>query len=204
MRLTPAIKKHIINAAIEKAGFSEKREALLEEYAAIAEAVRLISVGGEENDKKLAGIIKRHNTRAKNFPEGLFTAPIRQGIGVHVNAGGEAHFLHFCGAYRPYNDSKRAPVVKTTAPEVTLPVSHPLAVRLSKAERNREGLHEEMDELSATVAAALCGYRTVAKLVAAWPEAKELLPEEDTESACLPAIPVADLNAVIGLPTQKN
>lgn len=55
------------------------------------------------------------------------------------------------------------------------------------------------------VRTSLSQYRTVKQLLVAWPEAEELLPKpEKKETKNLPAVPVAILNAQLGLPTDQG
>lgn len=72
---------------------------------------------------------------------------------------------------------------------------------LLKAEGAR--LDEQYASVRTAVRAAVNKPTTIKALLAAWPEAKELLPEQLAEAKTqLPAVQVADLNALVGLPSE--
>ena len=79
--------------------------------------------------------------------------------------------------------------------------------RITNAMRDaiaEKALDEERATLSAQVRGALSKFTTVKRLLDAWPEAKELLPDRLPEAKpALPAIRTEDLNALIGLPSEE-
>ncbi|MEN9533328.1 MAG: Nucleotide modification associated domain 5, partial [Pseudomonadota bacterium] len=58
------------------------------------------------------------------------------------------------------------------------------------------------NSIEKSVTAALANIHSDTKLLKVWPEAAELLPNE-IQKVQLPALPTADLNALIGLPSEK-
>lgn len=67
------------------------------------------------------------------------------------------------------------------------------------------GYAKKMSRYTDQVRTSLSQYRTIKKLLDAWPEAEELLPKpEKKETKNLPSVPVAVLNAQLGLPTDQG
>ena len=82
-----------------------------------------------------------------------------------------------------------------------LPADHALTIEFEALEALRKQLEDERGTLRQNVRAAVNAVTTVAKLLAVWPEAAELLPTSAAPKPQLPAVNVQVLNAAIGLPT---
>lgn len=61
----------------------------------------------------------------------------------------------------------------------------------------------QKEGMAAQVKATLNQFTTVKKLLEAWPEAKDLIPDDvDEVKPKLPVVQVQDLNCLIGLPEE--
>lgn len=77
----------------------------------------------------------------------------------------------------------------------------------SEIQRNNTQIQKRYEEVRLEVQAVMRANATVKKLLAVWPDVKELLPEEMTNpkpKAHLPAFNPTKLNIAIGLPSDKQ
>lgn len=80
----------------------------------------------------------------------------------------------------------------------------PLVQRFYDLEARKTALSDKRTTLRAQVKAAIASVTTVKRLLMIWPESKELLPANLEEARVnLPALAAADLNKLIGLPTEE-
>lgn len=85
---------------------------------------------------------------------------------------------------------------------VTLLADDPLVAQFHEIENDQRELNDKRTNIIANLRAVLDKVTTDKALVKQWPEAVELLPSSsEAVKATLPALPVADLNQMIGLPT---
>lgn len=189
MRLNKAIRAAVIDASIERAGIPARRRELAERWSAFAEACRVRALGGQEAAEKIDAIARRFEGDTEGVAKDVAMPPFRTDVRIGVNVGG-------LRGYPPLAGRRITPRV------CTLSATDPLAGEFTAIERLREQLDTEEDGLRQGVRAAVDSCTTVEKLLKVWPEAKELLPEESAPPPALPAIPVAELNAKIGLPTE--
>lgn len=79
---------------------------------------------------------------------------------------------------------------------------HPLVDEYFALIQDEKDLDKKADEIRLSVNAALVAAKfNRKKLLAAWPEAIELLPAEEKAEVTALTVPVANLNALIGLPS---
>ncbi|KWR67688.1 hypothetical protein ATO50_00455 [Aeromonas hydrophila] len=200
MRLTNQIKQQIVIAAIAKAGIPAEEEALRQRREAWAEAVRVDALGSE-----LAGKIE---TVTKQVREALAVIPesLRSGgVGIvhrkemYVNVAGVTAYAYFNG----HISGKGVAVSKPAIHSHTLQAGNPLVEEFYEIDNARIDLDKKAISIEKNVIAALANIHTDTRLLKVWPEAAELLPAE-IKKVQLPALPTADLNALIGLPSEKE
>lgn len=194
MRLTNHIKETIIANAIEKAGITAEHESIRQRRADWAEAVRVKACGGEDGVRALVAAEKAIEGALATLPESLRSdrSALRQDDDISVNVAGLSYRAKFNG----FGDWGGERVYKNTPSSVTLLADDPLVAQFHGIENDKR------TNIIANLRAVLDKVTTDKALVKTWPEAVELLPSSsEAVKATLPALPVADLNQMIGLPT---
>ena len=202
MRLTNSIREQIINAAERKAGFPERAEAIRQRRAAWAEAVRIDSLGGPEAAEAVEKLQDELNEIYQRVPQNLrkdkpgmrrdYEMYQLNVAGLRFNAQFSGHVSDFCNER-----------VHRIAPSGhVLLADSPLTAEFHALHELQAQYDSDCETLRNSVRAAVGSVTTTDKLLKVWPEAAELLPAEVAPKAQLPAIQVADLNAMIGLPTD--
>lgn len=172
----------------------------------------------EDRAQVLAGEVYEHaydaDTRAKmqDLPEGwLF-----KDDDFEAHFGGQRVRLGFNGyMYRGADmaglDNARPKVLRRILEQhrqrslVSLAADHPLSKKFEAINQDRERLKEAIGMSRRKTRAALDAVSTVEKLISAWPEVKpfaERFVETKDSRPKLPAIPVENLNAALGLPVE--
>lgn len=200
MKLTNAIKQQIVDAAIAKAGIPAEEEALRLRREVWAEAVRVDALGSELAGK-IEAVIKQVREAVAVIPEALRSGSV--GIvhrkEMYVNVAGVTAFAYFNG----HVSGKGAPVSKPAIHSHTLQADNPLVEEFYEIDNARIDLNKKTTSIEKNVTAALANIHSDTKLLKVWPEAAELLPKE-IQKVQLPAVQTADLNALIGLPSEKE
>lgn len=190
-RLNTYLRDKIVANAQVKSGNIAKREATAERRKAWAEKVRLSSLGpdAEKLEKLSAQFKKLEKEIPKRFRSGYL--PFNTRGSLSLNCAG----LHV--RVNEWEGSKAAP------DSHTLLAGDPLVQEFHDICAEEKANGESWEAVKENVKAAINSVTTVAKLLKIWPEAKELLPAEVEEAKDrLPAIKVADLNALVGLPSE--
>lgn len=202
MRLTKEIKLQIINGAVVKAGIPAEEEALRLRRVDWAEAVRVDSLGGKGGAETVDKAIEQIKAITMALPEGVTTGyqPIRVDSDFYLNCGGISLRPRFNGTFG--YDSCHEPVRKPCC-SCKLAADHPLAIEFHQLEQDAKSLKEKREHIESSVAATVSGINTDNQLLKVWPEAAELMPKE-IKKVQLPAVQTADLNALIGLPSDKD
>lgn len=193
-RITNALREKIIKNALSKSGYVAERKAHDEKRAAWDEAVRIEAVGGEDEVKRLQKIQEHYEAQQKTLPEDLRGGcyAVEHRSSALLNLAGARVSLSF-GDY------------KISYYSMTIGADNPLVQQFYDLEAEKKRLEDKRETLEAQLRATLCKFSTLKKLVEAWPESAELLPETLPESKSnLPALPVADLNKLVGLPSSDN
>ena len=87
----------------------------------------------------------------------------------------------------------------------TLTADNPLVQKFLDAEKVVEELDSSAKSIKENVKAVVYSVSTTKRLVEVWPEAAELIPTDiEVVRAGLPAIDFANLNASIGIPSEKK
>lgn len=193
-KLTVAMRDAIVEKAVEKAGLKKEAIALAERRKVWAEKVADESVGGaeavaklNEANKKIARIMA---TLPKDLQEDLRAGPLTGSILAAF--GGRRVYVNHWDGRRPAKDG------------LMLAADHPLTVEFEALETIEDDLKDRRDKLKHDVRAMVNSVTTVARLLAVWPEAKELIPTYATQPKNLPAVNIDNLNAAIGLPTEET
>lgn len=200
MRLNKQVKEAILNAALKKAGIPDREAAIKNRYAQWAEAVRVRYV----TPLALAAFDTMVSA-AKDIPEGvLYERPsLNTECGIrNANVAGQSRDVFFNGVLS-YPDlskdrlSRPAPSYGT----VTLLADDPLTEQLYAIDHDAKALTSEREQLTVSLWAVLDSVTTDKRLVEVWPEAIAFIPAaERAATVQLPALPIADLNKMIGLP----
>lgn len=194
-RITNAMRDSIVTKALEKSGWSAKQADYLKRRAAFAEAVRIDGLGGPVKAAELEAIDAQISALQRKIPEVLrssYCSGIDRNSSVYVNIAG-------ANVYVPFDDHK-----PSRYRNHVITADNPLAQQFYDLEAEEKSLDDERATLSAHVRGVLSKFNTVKRLLAAWPEAKELIPAALPEAKpTLPAIRTEELNALIGLPTDE-
>lgn len=201
-RLTNSMISAMQAKAIDKAGITAAREALDQRRDKLVEAMRIESLGGPEAiekfkklDAKFAALKKEAGKFAEsNYGDHL----INRSSALHANLAGAAMYFEY------HNSKGEREQRRTVGGRATFAQGHPLVDEFYKIKDEREALEERRKTIQASVKAATANVTTVKRLLEAWPEASELLPEAEAKQALVPAIIVKDLNAMIGLPSVDD
>lgn len=200
MKLTNAIKQQIVTAAIAKAGIPAEEEELRLRREAWAEAVRVDALGSELAGK-IEAVAKQVREAVAVIPEALRSG----GVGIvhrkemYVNVAGVTAYAYFNG----HVSGKGVPVSKPAIHSHTLLADNPLVEEFYEIDNARIDLIKKTTSIEKSVTAVLANIHSDTKLLKVWPEAAELLPKE-IQKVQLPAVQTADLNALIGLPSEKE
>lgn len=204
MRLTNSIKDQIVAAAIKKAGFDERNKEIIRRRAAWAEAVRIHALGGEDKAKELESLAREVQELAAKIPANVRIASkmLRKDNEVrYVNVAGLRARAWFSG-YEVGGTGEESEY-RITPQECVITADSQLAREFHEIEAQQAEYHSDKERLVLSVRGALEKVTTVKKLLQVWPEAAEIIPPVAAKEAKqLPAIPVSDLNKMIGLPSE--
>lgn len=204
MKLTNAIKQQIVVNALARAGIPAREEALRARRAVWAEKVRIDACGGAEAEAKLVELRDQVAALANGVPDALRrdVEIIQTDTDISVNVSGLRVRVWWCGAML-YDDAIRPIKRRICPPNHTLTADNPLTAEFHEMHNEQEAIRADRDTLTANVRGALSNITTDKRLLEAWPEAAELLPDQvATTSSSLPAVRVDELNAMIGLPSE--
>ncbi|EHE4123965.1 hypothetical protein JM314_002739 [Salmonella enterica subsp. enterica serovar Bareilly] len=202
--LNKAIKEKIVDNALAKAGIPQRKKALRAARADWAERVRLAAIGGPEAESEVLKTEKKIAALVAKLPEELRTNNmiIRRDSDIYLNLAGSRVSAYFNGNYRAYEQGEPGSIRKITPYEYTLLADDPLVTEFYSFDALYKEIKSDETDIRQNVTAALDKARTVKRLLEQWPEAKELLPAEDTAVPLPPAIRREALNEMIGLPSE--
>lgn len=193
-KITVSMRDAIIDNALAKAGVNKARAEYTAKRKAWANAVADASLGGpdvlvklEVANQKVARIIK---TLPEQVQNNLQVGPMTGGI--YASFGGRRTYINEWDGDRP------------AISHALFAADDPLSVQFEQLENEDNAIRDKRESIRTQVRAALSNVNTIKQLLAAWPEAAELLPTYAAPKPTLPAVCVADLNAAIGLPTGED
>ena len=200
-RITNATRDAIVENAIAKKGIPTRTAELAERRKAWAEKCRIQALGGADAEKELIEKDRQFNELIESVPVKLreYTN------GRHI--ANREHWLraNFAGcAYDiPLDGSQMAPRANRDNRAV-FEQGDPLTVEFFALQDAETALENERRQVAQSVRAAVGSVTTVKRLLELWPEVAELLPPtEEAARTNLQALQVADLNAMLGLPTEQ-
>lgn len=191
-RLTKHIREQILSNAQTKSGNRERREATIQKRKDWDEAVRIASLGAnaqllESLDTKVEAIRQQVPAEFRGDD-----SPIQRRGSISVNCAGLSVHVNGWEGY------------KVAPSRFTITADNPLAQQFHDICAEEKANTDSWEKVRVSVNAATGAVTTVKALMKAWPEVKELLPAYVEESKPqLPAIQVADLNALVGLPSAE-
>ena len=204
MRMTNAIREQIIDNAVKKAGFPERAESIRQRRAAWAEAVRIDSLGGAEAAEAIEKLQDELNEIYQRIPKNLRNKNLCLHTDYEIyrlNIAGLSYRMKFNGC-QGFNECEQ--IYRICPNEHVLHADNPLTAEFHEIEGFQEKYCSELDNLRQSVRAAVESVTTTEKLLKVWPESAELLPTEVAPKSQLPALPVVDLNKMIGLPSNER
>lgn len=191
-RMTNNLRDAIVSAALDKCGYTAARVAYYKRKEEWSERVRLDSLGMPEAE--LLKIEQRAKKEMAKAPEAVVNreGSLRRRSNLILNVAGQRDTVRFSGDEEKVSNFKH-----------DMAFDHPLAVEREALINEDSRLSKWYSDVEAHVRAAVNAVNTVAQLLKAWPESKELIPAHVPEAKSqLPAVQVADLNALIGLPSE--
>lgn len=202
-RLTNAIVDAIKDNAVAKAGIPAACAAEAASRALYAEKLRILSLGGSENYKRLMSINATYKGLVGKLTNNEVASNKRDNIVyrnqyVRANIAGAAVYLNFY-------DVTGDPEYRFVGSErFAIAAGDPLVDEFYALEDMVKANKEKTDLIRAQVGAACAKVTTVKRLLELWPEAAELLPDiAQQQTPNVPIVLVSDLNALIGLPTPE-
>lgn len=191
-RLTTHIRDSVVANVMTKAGLYARGAAVKESRQKWAEEIRLLSLG--KHSAEIERVYREAEQLTAKLPEEL------RGSGDIVRKVGRLR-LNLAG--RTVLVSEWEGVLP--ALPLTLTAESPMVARFDAIVSEEGAIESEGEALRTQVRAVLGSVTTVAKLLSIWPEARELLPTTLAETKPqLPAVQLADLNRMCGLPTEDK
>lgn len=207
-RLTVNIKNKMINKALVVAGINKELKTLIDRRALLASSIRIDSLGGKDNITKINKHLKKigelvESDLIKNI-DGRFSIYSQSDFELnHINLGGMRVTLQYSGETCGYSDRDKRVLhdVVPTDSSVVYDAEHEFTKEFLSIEGDYKTTCGKKEGIAAQVKATLNQFTTVKKLLEAWPEAKDLIPDDvDEVKPKLPVVQVQDLNCLIGLP----
>lgn len=194
-RITNAMKDHIVQKALEKSGITAALAAEKEKRFDWIERARIEVLGGKAKAKEYDAINAKFQKQYDDLPRdlrGIARSLINESSTLRLNLAGANLRLKMRG-YAVAPSDQRA-----------ITADNPLCQEFYNLEAELESLNKRNADVRFQVRATIDKFGTVKRLLEAWPEAKELLPAEAPQAKSqLPAVPVADLNKLVGLPSEQ-
>ena len=209
VRLTNDARDKIIAAAMEKSGFPKR----LEEARANVEKIKMecliAAFGGLKPYRRL---VDRFNTIEEKIKalkdEGILVRSSREYSTWNadkmnlagMNVSYPSHSVLSMPEFKGLSFIRLADGTKPT-----LTADNPLVQKFLDAEKVVEELNSSAKSIKANVKAVVYSVNSTKRLVEVWPEAAELIPSDiEVVRAALPAIDFNNLNASIGIPSDKK
>lgn len=196
MKLTKLVKQAILEAALNKAGVNEKKAAIRARYAAWAETVRVHFVTPE-----IQKLLEAAEAASEAVPERFKSRGFikEERTSVYLNVAGQRREIYWCGSLT--YDRQTTEYRTCFDFNTSINSDNPLTEQLYAIDHDAKTLGEEVEQLVASVTSVLDSVTTDKRLIEIWPEAVAFIPAaEKANTPQLPALPIAELNKLIGLP----
>lgn len=207
-RLTVLIKNKMVNKALDVAGINKDLKALIGRRGLLANSIRLDCLGGIDKITE----IEKHFQKVKKLTQSNLIKNVSSYSAFyaqsdfelnHINLGGMRVTLQYSGEVCGYNDKEKR-VTHGIVPNdssVGYNAEHEFTKEFLLIEGDYKAILGKKDGIAAQVKATLNQFTTVKRLLEAWPESKDLIPDNvDEVKSKLPVVMVQDLNCLIGLP----
>ena len=192
-RITNAMKDAIVKNALLKSGVTDRTADVKEKRFDWAELARIHTLGGADKAREY----KEINTHAlqiySSLPQGLKGNAniIERRMDIHLNLAGANLRVKLRG------------YTEVSSHREVITADSPLCQQFYDIEAEEKAACERGTIVENQVRATLDKFGTIKRLIEVWPEVKELLPPTTiTPKSNLPAIQVAELNKLVGLPTE--
>lgn len=209
VRLTNNARDKIVAAAMKKSGFPKR----LEEARANVEKIKMecliAAFGGLKPYRRL---VDRFNTIEEKIKalkdEGILVKSSREystWCADKINLAGMnvSYPRHSVLSHPEFEGLNFIHLGDSAKP--TLTANNPLVQKFLDAEKVVEELNSSAKSIEANVKAVVYSVNSTKRLVEVWPEAAELIPSDiEVVRAALPAIDFNNLNASIGIPSDKK
>lgn len=197
-RLTNEIRDKIINNAIAKA-VGDRESVQLKELADKFSA-KLIETAVGDNMEKLQSLEKHIKDLIDSIPTPfrIFESkpPVNRDSYVRLNIAGQAVDWTF--------DKEEIFPLSTWHNRYVIPQGHELVTLMEAYRAEQKTINDIKSNVRENVKALVYSVTTVKKLLEVWPESLELIPTNVAKQAVqLPSIKIEQLNALIGVPSEK-
>lgn len=197
MRLNSSIKQAILEAALKKAGIFDREAAIRQRYADWAENLRRRFIPPEVEAK--INVALEASRAVPEYAVDRWFSPQKRN-GINANNAGQKRCIYWNGE-QAYDRRDPEQPYRIAPDYVTLSAGDPDGVRLDLIDDDAQALRKEREQLTVSVMAVLNSVSTDKKLIEVWPEAVAFIPAaEKAATPQLPALPIASLNKMIGLP----
>lgn len=205
-RLNKTIREGIIKNAIDASGVTSRQDAVVIRRAKLADDVRLFAIGGVEVEKKLdaefAKIKKQLDGLSSNYFQYMDYVQPRKGYDIDVNFSGRAIRLFFNGQETSSREFKFVRKNYIAHERVVIKSDNPLNDEFDSINKEQSIIDDLRVQVKSEVTAMINSVATVKKLLEIWPEAKDLLPEDEKVQSTALVADVQKLNTMIGLPKE--
>ncbi len=194
-RITNAMKDAIVKNALLKSGVTARIEAVKGKRFDWAERARVHTLGGADKAREYAEINKHALQIYSSLPQGLkdHANIVERRMDIHLNLAGASLRIKLRG-YAEASDHREI-----------ITADSPLCQQFYDIEAEEKAACEQGTTVENQVRATLDKFGTIKRLIEAWPEVQELLPPATVApKSNLPAIQVADLNKLVGLPSDQT
>ena len=209
VRLTNDARKKIIAAAMDKSGFPKR----IEEARANVEKVKMecliSSFGGLKAYRRLVDRFNTIKDKCKALEaEGILISSVTNYSTWNankMNLGGMNISYPNPSVLKQEEFIGLRFIRLADGAKPTLIADNPLVQKFIDAEKALQDLESSSRSIEENVKAVVYSVNTTKRLVEVWPEAAELIPSEiEVVRAALPAIDFNNLNASIGIPSDKK
>lgn len=217
-RINADIRTAIKAKAFVTSGIKEANVSLIEKRAALAEKVRQAALAAcgvteEELNRRYASLKELENFSDSGADNGIgkfICASVYRDRDRYCNVGvnGQIRYFHLNGSANGEDTHIKITAVHDGGPWVNryrvLLSDDKLLAEVMELDAEQESLNRKTTTFDATLDAVLKNARTIKQLLTAWPDAKELLPEDiQRATGTALAINPAELNAICGIPSGK-
>ena len=209
VRLTNDARNKIIAAAMDKSGFPKRIEEARANVEKIKMECLIAAFGGLKPYRRL---VDRFNTIEEKIKalkdEGILVRSSRDYSTWNADkmnlAGMTVSYPKHSVLSMPEFEGLRF-IRKSNNDKPTLLADNPLVQKFLDAEKVVEELDSSAKSIKANVKAVVYSVNSTKRLVEVWPEAAELIPSDiEVVRAAVPAIDFNNLNASIGIPSNKK